>query len=165
MNFSESCDSSCQIAKELATEAVNRVVSQYYSMTAKKIQEHEESISGLEDNLNRAEDFFQDVYELPDQWREDMISPEKQKAAFVTKVDKLVAAGTITEDQGKQLNAGIDNAFEFNPTVLATKQEMVDIINYQIGVEIANKRKTKDQLNTTNQKVLFYVLSFELLHL
>ena len=125
-------------------------------MTSKKIQEHEDSISGLEDNLKRAEDFFQDVYELPGQWREDMISPETQKAAFVTKVEKLVAEGTITEDQGKQLKTGIEKAFEFNPTVLATKQEMVDTINYQTAVEIANERRTTNQLNTTKQKVSFY---------
>ena len=135
---------------------MNEIINQYSTLTAAKVKQHEDSISGLQDSLSRAEDFFKDIYQLPSEWREDMLSPHDQKAKFVAKVEGQVAAKTITADQGEQLKAAIDNAFSFNPTVLASKQEMVDSINYQIAVEIAAQKKTKGELTTTMQKVAFY---------
>ena len=112
---------------------MNELINQYSTLTAARVKQHEDSISGLQDSL-RAKDFFADIYTLPSEWREDMLSPHDQKAKFVAKVEGQVADKAITADQGEQLKAAIDNAFSFNPTVLASKQEMVDSINYQIAV-------------------------------
>ena len=119
---------------------MNEIIHLYSTLTAAKVKQHEDHISGLQDSLSRAEDFFKDIYTLPSEWREDMLSPHDQKAKFVAKVEGQVAAKTITADQGEQLKAAIDNAFSFNPTVLASKQEMVDSINYNDLVSLICSR-------------------------
>ena len=119
------------------------------------IEDNDINISNME-TVQRFSNFFSDIYSLPSEWREAAQTPEELKQTMNAKVDAQVTAKTITAEQGEKMKTAIDGAFSFNPTVLATKQQMIDSINYQLGVEIAIKKQENDQLKTTSQQIKFY---------
>ena len=117
------------------------MADEYSKHNAQKKSETDEDINRWENLGKNVEVFFADIKETPYEWRELMKSPDALKDQFVTKIYDNYYDGKIDEKQLYGMEKMIENAFSFDPTVLASKQNIIDNINYQLGVEITRKKK------------------------
>ena len=131
------------------------VVSAYDHEIDVKTALNDESISQFQANINTAASVFETLSSTPYEWTEAMTDPVALKQSFTEKVEAAVPA-KISEEQALKMKAAIDDAFSFNPTVLASKEEMIYSINTQLALEIANKKMLNDGLNTTRKMMIHY---------
>ena len=155
-SFAEACDSVCLEAKEEATKQLHGLVDTFNNDIDTKTADNEEDISTLESDLEKAGEVFETIVGTTEAWAEEMAEPESLKTKFDATVDEMKENGKLTDKEAESMKKSVEKAFADSPTIPPTKDEMVDKIKDQVGMEVAKAKKQNKDLKTTKERFKSY---------